>query len=233
MEEQVNQEVVAQPSGQAEEVSPEAQVVEAAQPEPQVAEVKEQPQQTTPEPVLTEQKVLELVKNAAKEAAQETLREVQSRTDKAEARIRKEVQEQIDRLKGIGVELTQEQADQLAVQTRQKFAQGAQPTSQPSDPIDAMRNEIEAEYGIELLSNDPEAKLVVTNESPTKFLRTYEKALQAKKDRLTQKQEAKSTSPEQKSDPKARMVTSPSKGAVGVISSDIDELLNMAYKKQQ
>jgi len=234
MEEQVNQEVVAQPSGQTEQVSPEAIVKEVARPEAQIAEVAEQAATTPSEPVLTERKVLELVQKAAKEAAAETLREVQSRTDKAEARIRKEVQEQLDRLKGIGVELTPEQTRQLDAQTRQKFAQDAQPTrQQSSNPIDVMRDEIEAEYGLELSNDDLEAKLVVTNESPTKFLRTYEKALQAKKDRLSNKPEAKSASPsaEPKSDPKARMVTSPSKGAVGIISSDIDELLNSAYKK--
>jgi hypothetical protein len=230
MEEQVNQEVVAQPSGQTEQVSPEAVVVEAAQPEPQVAEVQEQAQETKPEPVLTEQKVLELVSKAAKEAAAETLREIQSRTDKAEARIKKEVQEQIERLKGIGVELTPEQQNHLAAQTRQKFAQVEAPP--PANPIDAMRDELEKEYGIELSGDDLEAKLVVVNESPTKFLRTYEKALQAKKDRLNPSQ-AKSTPKEEKSEPsKARMVTSPNKGAIGLTISDPDELFNQAYSKK-
>jgi hypothetical protein len=238
MEEQVNQEVVAQPSGQTENVSPEVNVVEAAQPEPQITEVAEQAQTTTAEPVLTEQKILELVSKAAREAAAETLREVQSRTDKAEARIRKEVQEQIDRLKNIGVELSPEQVGQLDAQTRQKFEQQSAPKP-PANPIDAVRDELEKEYGIELSNDDLESKLVVVDGTPRQFLSTYEKALQAKKDRLNsaaksnspQKVETK-VEPKKEEDPKARTVTSPVRGAVGLTVTDPDVLFKQAYSKK-
>jgi len=236
MEEQGKQEVEAQPSGQTDNVSPEVEVPETAQSEVQSTEVKEQAQPTTEQPVLTEQKVLELVGRAAREAAAETLREIQSRTDKAEARIRKEVQAQIDRLKNIGVELSPEQVGQLDAQTRQMFEQQNAPKSPPLNSIDALRDEMEAEYGIELSNDDLEAKLVVVDGTPRQFLTSYEKALQAKKDRLGQAAKSKSpqkTEPkvEEVVDPRARTVTSPSKGAIGLTTSDPDALFRQAYKK--
>lgn len=231
MEEQENQAVEVQPSGQMENVSPEVSLAEAAQPEANITEVKEQVQATAEQPVLTEQKVLELVARAAKEAANETLREVQSRTDKAEARIRKEVQGQIDRLKTIGVELSPDQVNQLDAQTRQQFTQ--QEPAPQLHPVDVMRDEIEAEYGVELSNDDLEAKLVVLNGTPRQFLSSYEKALQAKIDRL---KNTAVSSPKVESkkeeDPKVRTVTSPTKGAVGLTINDPDALFREAYKNK-
>lgn len=232
MDEQVIQNVVAQPSGQTEQVSPEVVVPEAAQPEVATTQVEEQAQSTVAEPVLTEQKVLELVNKAAKQAAAETLREIQSRTDKAERRIKTEVQAQIDRLANIGVSLSPEQISQMEAQARQSLAP-QEPANQPLNVVASMQLELEKEYGIELTDDDLEAKLVVVDDSPTKFLRTYEKALQAKKDRLGKS--ARSVTPSkvetEKPDVKARVVTSPAKGAVGLTVSDPDQLLNQVYKQ--
>jgi len=232
MDEQVIKDVEAQLPGQVVEVSPEVNVTEAAQPEAQVAEVLEPAQPTTEQPVLTEQKILELVRNAAKEAAAETLREVQSRTDKAERRIRTEVQAQIDRLKTIGVELSPEQVNQLDAQARQGIEQ-PQPAPVPVNPIDHMRDEMEQEYGLELSNDDLEAKLVKVDGTPRQFLSSYEKALQAKKDRLNTAKSNPPTKVEPKEvvDPKVRTVTSPTKGAVGLTISDPDALFNEAYKQ--
>lgn len=228
--------VVANQSGQTDPVLPEANPPAVATPTEPVATV-EPSQPTIQEPVLTEQKILELVGKAAKQAAEETLREVQSRTDKAEARIRKEVQEQIDRLKGIGVELTDEQTRQLGEQTREKFAQAqVEPQATPPvppvqvNPINEARDELEREYGIGLIADDLEAKMVKLDGTELQFLRTYEQALQAKKDRLN----AKSTpqeSPTEPVDPKTRIVTAPKQGAIGLTVSDPDQLFEMGYKK--
>lgn len=230
MNEQVNQDVVVQPAGQPDQVSQQEISPEVAKPEAIVPVTQEPVQPTQPEPVLTEQKVLEIVNKAAKEAAAETLREVQSRTDKAEARIRKEVQDKIDGLKAIGVSLTNEQAAQLDAQTRQEFAQKNAP--QPVNPLDQMRNELEQEFGLELSTSDLEAKLVTTDGTPTQFLRTYEQALKAKQDRLKAPTAKPVATPQQEEPTKARIVTSPAKGSGGIVSSDPDALFNMAYKKE-
>ena len=103
MDEQVKQDVAVTPAGQPEQVSKPELGQEVAKPIEPTEVKEEQVTATQPEPVLTEQKILQLVKQASKEAAEETLRQMQSRTDKAEAKFRKEVQDRIDQLKSIGV----------------------------------------------------------------------------------------------------------------------------------
>jgi hypothetical protein len=96
-----------------------------------------------------------------------------------------------------------------------------------------MRDEMEQEYGLELSNDDLEAKLVKVDGTPRQFLSSYEKALQAKKDRLNTAKSNPPTKVEPKEvvDPKVRTVTSPTKGAVGLTISDPDALFNEAYKQ--
>jgi len=166
------------------------------QPEVQSAiqEVDSQPQP------LTEVRVQEIVKKSMTESMSEFYRLQKQQMDKQEARIKKDVQSQIEGLKKIGVDVTDEMATNIEKLKRQEIVTefqndglsqeaGQQPTPDQSstDPVvQAAMKEVESlekTFGFELNDDDPEAKMVDHSRS-YRFVSTYEKAMEAKKERL-------------------------------------------------
>ena len=150
--------------------------------------------------VLDENRVQEIVKKSMTETMSEFYKQQKSQMDKQESRIRKEVQSQIDSLKKIGIDVTPEMETSIENVKRQEIVtesqsddlqnnagQQSSPDTSNNDPrIQAAAREVETlekQYGIELDQSDPEASMI-DHTSLARFARTYEKALEAKKERL-------------------------------------------------
>ena len=209
----------------------------AGQPE---AESAMQDVDSQPRP-LDENRVMEIVKQSTKESMNEFYRLQKQQMDKQESRIKKEVQTQIDSLKKIGVEVTDEMATSIENVKRQEIVTefqndglpqeaGQQPTpdQSPNDPIiqAAMKevSALEKEFGFELDQSDPEASMIV-HTSPFKFTKSYEKAMEAKKERL----ESEGKMP---THPLAQTPTSGGGGTPGnpLNNMDIDQVWEQAQK---
>lgn len=178
----------AQPSDQAVQSSP----VESAQGTQQANESQSDPKL----------EIRQIVKEVVTSEFENLKRHEQSQRDKFENRIKSDVQRQIETLNKIGVQVTDEMKKTIEDATRNDMAkeyqsnnsqdqndgQSEQPGDQGSiDPIVqstmAEIAEFEKQFGFELLENDPEAQ-TVDQSTPYKFVRSYEKAMQAKADRL-------------------------------------------------
>lgn len=149
---------------------------------------------------LDENRVKEIVKQSTKESMNEYYRLQKQQMDKQEARIKKEVQTQIESLKKIGIDVSDDMAKNIETIKRQEIVTESQtddlseeagqqpkPDQSTKDPVilAAMREveALEKSYGFELIESDPEAGMI-DHTSPFKFTKSYEKAMEAKKERL-------------------------------------------------
>ena len=147
----------------------------------------------TQEPVLT----LDEVRRIAKEAEENAFRRSQGLFDKGQAKVRERI-EQLEQTFKYVPGMTEEQKEAA----RQKAAYDAlrEPESPPAkpeppaqarpvsapelDPITASAVELEREYGFGFDAGDPEIAAVNTGGTVRQYLKTYEEALQAKRERL-------------------------------------------------
>ena len=149
---------------------------------------------------ITKEVVEGIVKKSMTETMNEFYKQQKSQLDKQESRIKKEVQSQIDSLKKIGIDVTDDMAQSIENVKRQEIVTESQsdglseeagqqpkPDQSSNDPIvQAAMKEVEVlekAYGFELDEKDPEASMI-DHTSPFKFTKSYEKAMEAKKDRL-------------------------------------------------
>lgn len=149
---------------------------------------------------LDESRVQEIVKKSMTETMSEFYKQQKSQMDKQEARIKKEVQSQIESLKKIGIDVSDDMAKNIETIKRQEIVTESQsdglsddagqqtpPDQSTKDPVilAAMREveTLEKSYGFELDQTDPEAGMI-DHTSPFKFTKSYEKAMEAKKERL-------------------------------------------------
>jgi hypothetical protein len=131
-------------------------------------------------------------------------REQQGLRKKSEDRVKREVSAQLQSLQDAGLQVTNEQAKQIERTARQRIedelGNDDQPKPQPAQaaPTLDINGEIESlnrEYGTYLDEKDPEAqaakKIMAEGGSPVKFLREYEKGLEAKRKRIGTPPEAR------------------------------------------
>ncbi len=204
------------------------------------------PQEEVKEPgALTEQRILELIQQATKDAVGEGLKRFQSMSDKAEARVRKEIARIEKAMGDAGIELTPEQKRVLEGNTRESIRQELEITeggsnegepmstmSSPPPAVIAKTNEkmrlLELDYGVSIdEKSDPEAGLVnFSDPDPLRFLQQYENALKAKSFRI------KSASSQQASarGSSENVVATQNIGGVkqSLDGKSVDELLEMA-----
>ena len=141
----------------------------------------------------------EVVRRVVGEALQDFSRTQQSQRDRMEARIKAEVEDRISLLRNSGVEVT----DALSRSIQQNVAQkvisdsqqeGSKPAPAPTpgmgstetpDPFAhafSVADDWMKEAGVTIEENDPEAKSLDFT-SPAKFLRTFQAAIEAKRQR--------------------------------------------------
>lgn len=153
----------------------------------------------------------------------ETRREIQSQVDKRDTKVREKLSEfdkSIAQLKAAGKELPEAEVKDLrakvAASAREELdsettapapAQDWTDVSQweQSDPIVQAVKDAQKEIGIALTADMPEAKSVIRNQGPRKFLQTYEAALTAAKTRLSASEQVQ---PKQPSAPPAARIPS-------------------------
>ena len=129
-------------------------------------------------------------------------RQQQSLRDKQESRIRDDVQKQINRLQKAGVDVTDDMKKNIEAVTREDIANeyrdsndstGTEGQPNPrsdqreTNPKELLVNsaleKLDQQFGFLINKNDPEAE-TIKSDDPFEFVRLYEKALQAKKERL-------------------------------------------------
>lgn len=149
---------------------------------------------------LDENRVQEIVKKSMTETMNEFYKQQKSQMDKQEARLKNEVKSQIESLKKMGIDVTEDIAQNIENIKRQEIVTESQngglsdnagqqnsPDQPNNDPvIQAAMKEVEVlekAYGFELDEADPEAKML-DHTSLFKFGKTYELAMEAKKERL-------------------------------------------------
>lgn len=138
------------------------------------------------------------------EAEEKALRKAQSSTDKAIDSIFKKVQDDLRSLtqtiefqRNSGIEVSPEQEQQLKQQLVTRALAGAPESAQPSPPQEAPQKEevdpvtaeawrMMEEAGVLVDEDDPEAKLLNFS-SPYKFLKSIESAIEAKKERISER----------------------------------------------
>lgn len=151
--------------------------------------------------------IRQIVKEVMSSEFENLKRHEQSQRDKFENRIKSDVQKQIDTMTKLGVQVTDEMKQNIENVTRENVAQEYQSENSQDqngqsdntgdkgsiDPIvqSAMAEvaEFEKQFGFELLESDPEAQQV-DQSTPFKFVKSYEKAMQAKSDRLAKEGKA-------------------------------------------
>lgn len=209
-------------------------------------------QSGTPAESATEQASQQGTEEAKPVTAQDLLaleeriaKQIQSQVDKGEGRAVKkavaEVKASIETLKAAGHEISDKDAQALMSNAIQKAtiaeATAEEPSAQSaqdwtdvsqwdqSDPIVQAVKDAQKEIGIALTAEMPEAKSVVRNQGPRKFLQTYEAALITAKARMSASEETKS-----KSTPAARI---PAQGgsSSGTPASSASDYWKEAYKK--
>lgn len=171
-----------------------------------------------------------------------------SAQQKAEARIKKELQTQLESLKRAGVELSPEQARALTDETRARITQeetggqeptagGKMPESQGGPPpatvetVNAMANELVQEYGFGLdPATDAEEIKMIDQGSPAKFIRSLERALEAKKARLDGQKQQREAKPGART-PMMAGGSTPGNPIASI--NDIDALYEMARGKRR
>lgn len=155
----------------------------------------------------------------ATEAAERALRQAQSMTDKSESRIKREITDRMakiaeatDLLKAAGVEITPEVTERVrqavVMESLTKGSDPGQPSapatpsqaapnagSEPNpDEITAQAHRMMSQAGVWIEQGDPEVAQL-SQDSPYAFLHSVELAINAKKARMTARQQAAGPAP--------------------------------------
>jgi len=132
---------------------------------------------------------------------EEMKREIQSQVDKRDTKVREKLtafDASIEQLKTLGKPLPEQDVADMRVKVAEQARTEAvtESIAQPNDPFDTKQwpNEdpvtleviqLQKTAGIEITGDMPEAGMIVRNGSPFAFVRSYEAALKAAKDRLS------------------------------------------------
>lgn len=114
---------------------------------------------------------------------------VSDRLSKAVTNRLTEIEATVQQLKASGVSVSPETVQQAKDQAMKEALMGApagtgqQPQGQAPDWVWGEVSVIGQDYGVVIEENDPEAKMIVFDRGPRQFLRTYEDAAKAKRDR--------------------------------------------------
>lgn len=175
---------------------------------------------------------------------EETRREIQSQVDKRDAKVREKLSAfdaSIAQLKIAGKELPEAEVKDLRAKVAQQAREEVDseitsPSSVPdwtdvskwdqTDPIVSAVLDAQREIGIVLTADMPEAKSVIRDQGPRKFLKSYEEQLIAAKNRLSASEKVQPTKPS--APPAARIPSQGSSG--GQPAGSGRDLLERAHK---
>ena len=215
MSEQPNAIVLPQQVEQPAQTVPTPAPVEVATPKP---EAVAQGQGAGQEPVaLTRPEILKMIEERATELAQveaqKAIKQAQSLTDKLDARLRKEIADRTKAFETVtGQPLTEAQKYALEKQTREQVIAEQQPEApvQEEHPLMADVRRIADMYGGTVITkDDPELASVKRDGTVGEWYTSYERAVKAKRDRLSNHTPSIE---ESTGDPKVRIVTTPQSG---------------------
>ena len=171
---------------------------------------------------------------------EEFKREIQSQVDKRDTRVQArltQIDNAVKTLRDGGQEITDETVKALKAKaaTEAMIEPAPEPIAQPDDPFDtkqwlqddpATREVIQMQLkaGIAIKGDMPEAKMIVRNGNPFDFVRSYDAALKAAKDRLS----ASTPTPTKTPAPSAARI--PANGTSGTVNKTGRQLLENAHK---
>jgi hypothetical protein len=171
---------------------------------------------------------------------EEIKREIQSQVDKRDTRVQKrltDIDTAVATLRGGGQQITDEEVKSLKLKAAADaiIEPATEAIAQPIDPFDTKQwpqNDpvtgevirMQTEAGIEIKGDMPEAKMIVRNGSPFVFIRSYDAALKAAKDRLS------ASKTETKQQPAAAAARIPATGTSSTSSRSGYDLLKDARK---
>jgi len=152
------------------------------------------------------------IKKIVEEVSAKQFQALQSMQSKQEERLKREVSKRLEALQESGIQITPEQAKKVQEATIKQFKesdgdgqrQDAQPAYQnqpgdnqpPMDPVSQAAYEIMKEENVFINEGDPELAIIDRQTTSRKlFLRSVDKAIEAKKERLSRPRGTPAASP--------------------------------------